>query len=86
MKLVKKTEQYSIYKRGDDRYAVKDANKKPVNGDEKVSILLAEDLVKVTRPAKPVVEEVPAVEASAAAESPDAAETPVADVSEEEHK
>jgi len=86
MKLVKKTEQYSIYKRGDDRYAVKDANKKPVNGDEKVSILLAEDLVKVTRPAKPAVEEVPSVEASAAAESPDAAETPVADASEEEHK
>ncbi len=50
------------------------------------SILLAEDLVKVTRPAKPAVEEAPAVEASAAAESPDAAETPVADAAEEEHK
>jgi hypothetical protein len=72
MKLVKKTEQYSIYKRGDDRYAVKDANKKPVNGEQKASILSTEELVKVTRPAKP------AVEASAAAESSDAAE--------EEHK
>ena len=71
MKLVKKTEQYSIYKRGDDRYAVKDVNKKPVNGEEKARILVAEDLVKVTRPAKP------AVEASAAAESPDTAEPPV---------
>jgi len=86
MKLVKKTEQYSIYKRGDDRYAVKDANKKPVNGEEKARILVAEDLVKVIRPAQPAVEEAPALEASAAAESPDAAETPVADAAEEENK
>ena len=84
MKLVKKTEQYSIYKRGDDRYAVKDANKKSVNGEEKARILLAEDLVKVTRPAKPAVEEAPAVEACAAAESPDTAENPVVDATEEE--
>jgi hypothetical protein len=86
MKLVKKTEQYSIYKRGDDRYAVKDANKKPVNGEEKARILVTEDLVKVTRPAKPALEEAPAVEASAAAESPDAAETPAADAAEDEDK
>ena len=74
MKLVKKTEQYSIYQRGDDRYAVKNAHKKPVNGEEKVRILVAEDLVKVTRPAKPAVEEAPAVEAAAEPASPDAAE------------
>jgi hypothetical protein len=53
MKLVKKTADYSIYKRSDDRYAVKDANKKPVNGDEKVKIMLAEDLIKVAAPAEP---------------------------------
>ncbi len=76
MKLVKKTEQYSIYQRGDERYAVKDANKKPVNGEEKARILVAEDLVKVVLPAKPAVEEAPAVEAAAAAESPDAATAP----------
>ena len=65
MKLVKKTAEYSIYKRGDERYAVKDANKKAVNGEEKARILLAEDLIKVTLPAKPVVEEEAAVEAPA---------------------
>ena len=86
MKLVKKTEQYSIYKRGDERYAVKDVNKKPVNGEEKARILVAEDLVKVTRREKPAVEEAPAVDASALAEAPDAAETPVAGAAEEEHK
>jgi hypothetical protein len=63
MKLVKKTAQYSIYKRGDERYAVKDANKKAVNGEEKARILLAEDLIKVTLPAKPVVEEAALAEA-----------------------
>lgn len=70
MKLVKKTAEYSIYRRGDERYAVIDANKKAVNGDEKVRILLAEELVKVTAPAKPVVEETAAEEPVAEAESP----------------
>ena len=71
MKLVKKTAEYTIYQRGDDRYAVKDANKNAVNGDEKVKILLAEELIKVTLPAEPVEEEAAeeeAPEAEAAAE------------------
>ena len=72
MKLVKKTAEYSIYKRSDDRYAVKDADKKPVNGDEKVKILVAEDLIKVTLPAEPVEEEV-AEEEHVAAEAEEAA-------------
>ena len=50
MKLIKKTDEYKIYMRGDDRYAVQDANGKPVNGEEKVRILVAEDLIKVTLP------------------------------------
>lgn len=68
MKLVKKTDKYSIYQRGDKRYAVEDARKQPVNGDEKVRILVAEQLVKVTAPAQkaePVAEEAAAVEAAA---------------------
>ena len=36
MKLVKKTAEYSIFQRGDERYAVQDANKNAVNGDDKV--------------------------------------------------
>jgi len=72
MKLVKKTADYSIYLRGDQRYAVKDSTKKPVNGDEKVRILVAEDLVKVTLPAKPVVEA--AAEEEATAEAPPSGE------------
>ena len=70
MKLVKKTDEYSIYLRGDKRYAVEDARKKPVNGDEKVRILVAEELLKVAAPAKkeePVAEEAVAEEAPAEA-------------------
>jgi CO dehydrogenase/acetyl-CoA synthase beta subunit len=68
MKLVKKTDEYSIYLRGDKRYAVEDARKKPVNGEEKVRILVAEELLKVAAPAKkeePVAEEAAAEEAPA---------------------
>ena len=53
MKLIKKTGDYSIYARGDSRYAVKNSDKQPVNGDEKVKILLAEGLIKVTEPSAP---------------------------------
>ncbi len=95
MKLVKKTDEYSIYKRSDDRYAVKDANKKPVNGDEKVRILVAEQLVKVTVPAaleEPEAEEAPAEEAAveevaeveAAAEEAPAEETAEVEAAAEE--
>jgi hypothetical protein len=65
MKLVKKTAEYSIYQRGDERYAVKDANKNPVNGDEKARILAAEELIKETVSAKPAAEEAPQTEAVA---------------------
>lgn len=64
MKTVKKTAEYTIFKRKDDRYAVKNADKKSVNGEEKVAILQAEGLLKKPEP-KPV-EEAPAEEAPAA--------------------
>lgn len=76
LKLIKKTETHRIYQRGDDRYAVKDADRKPVNGDEKVAVLAAEGLIKVPAP-KPVeepVEETAEETAEAAAEGEAAAE------------
>ncbi len=93
MKLVKKTDEYSIYLRGDERYAVEDARKKPVNGDDKVRILVAEGLLKVAAPAKveePVTEEAPAEESAeaeateAAAEESAAEETPAEEPAAEE--
>ena len=50
MKLIRKVGEYKIFMRGDDRYAIQDANGKPVNGEEKVRILVKEDLIKVTVP------------------------------------
>ena len=77
MKLVKKTDEYSIYQRGDGRYAVQDANKNAVNGDEKARILLAEELIKVTLPAPAAPEE------AAEADAPEAEATEEAAAEEE---
>ena len=63
MKLVKKTAEYKIFVRGDERFAVQDSSGKPVNGEEKVRILVDEELIKVTVPAPK--EEAPAEEAPA---------------------
>ena len=78
MKLIKKTADYKIFMRGDERYAVQDASGKPINGEEKVNILVAEDFIKVTVPSP--TEESPAeaedagshegVEAAEAEEAP----------------
>ena len=81
MKLIKKTAEYKIFMRGDDRYAVQDASGKPVNGEEKVRILVEEDLIKVTLPSpkEEVVESEDTADggdetAEVAAEADDAAE------------
>lgn len=83
MKLVKKTDDYTIFARGDNRYALQDANKQPINGDDKIRILLEEDLIKAAAPAEPV-EEAPAEEEAAAEEAPAADEAEEAPAAEEE--
>ena len=64
MKLVKKTAEYTILKRNDGRYAVKDSNKNAVNGEEKARILAEEGLITAAVAAAPA-EEAPAEEAPA---------------------
>ena len=76
MKIVKKTADYTIYQRGDERYAVQDSSQAAINGDDKVRILVEEGLIKAAVPAEPVeevAEEEPAAE-EAAAEEPAAEE------------
>ncbi|MCX2975971.1 hypothetical protein [Candidatus Marimicrobium litorale] len=76
MKLIKNTDEYTIYQRRDGRYAVKNADRGAVNGDEKVRILLEEELIKAAAPAEPaaeVVEDAPAEDASADAAAEDEA-------------
>jgi hypothetical protein len=82
MKLVRKTADYKIFLRGDNRYAVQNAAGKPVNGEEKVNILIAEELVTVAAPPAPepeVVETEEEVVAEEAAEEEVAAEEPAAE-------
>jgi hypothetical protein len=82
MKLVRKTADYKIFLRGDNRYAVQNAAGKPVNGEEKVNILIAEELVTVAAPPAPepeVVETEEEVVAEEAAEEEVAAEAPAAE-------
>jgi hypothetical protein len=69
MKLVKSTAEYNIYQK---RNGVKGAKNKWINGEAKVAILLAEDLVKA-----------PATKAPEPEEEAPAEEAPAADASEE---
>ena len=74
MTLIKKTAEYKIFKRGDGRFAVQNAQGKAVNGEEKVRALVAEDLIKVTLPStKAVAEEAPEAAVEEVAEAPDEA-------------
>ena len=58
MKLVKKTAEYSVFQRRDNRYAVRSDSAQWINGDAKVEILYKEELLKKPEPkAEPVVEE-----------------------------
>lgn len=77
MEKVKATKEYTIFKKRNNRYAVKDTNGKWVKADEKIKILLSEKLIKAPAPKK-VVEEAPAetaTEETATEEAP-AEETP----------
>ena len=84
MKLVKKTAEYGIYQRGDNRYAVQDAKKMPVNAEEKVRILVAEGLLKVAVPAKPAEPAEEAAAGEAAAEEPSEVEAAAEEAAAEE--
>ena len=87
MKLVRKTAEYKVFLRGDNRYAVQNANGKPVNGEQKVNILVAEELIKVTAPteAAPDIEEtVEAVAEEAVEEAAAEEEAPAEEPAEEE--
>ena len=76
-KAVVTNDEYTIYQRRDGRYAVEGADKKPINGDEKATILRANELISVTPPAAPEEEAAPEAEeeAEAAETEPEAAAT-----------
>ena len=88
MKVIKQTEEYTIYQKRSGRYAVKGAGKM-INGEEKAKILLAEDLIKLSVAAEPepveeVVEEAAAEEATEEAAAEEEAPAEEAEGEEEE--
>lgn len=62
MKLVKKTDAYSVYQKRSGRYGVKNTQGKWVNAQDKVEILSKEKLI--TLPKSKPKEEAPAEEAA----------------------
>ena len=81
MKLVTRTDDYTIYQRRDSRYAVLGPNKAPINGDEKVTILLKHELVKAPAVKQPEPEE---AEVTEEAEEATEAEAPAEEEAGEE--
>ena len=78
MKVIVKTDEYTIFQKRNERYAVRNAERDWVNGNEKVAILLEHKLIDVPEPKAPEPEEAEAAEeATAEADAPaeaDAAE------------
>jgi hypothetical protein len=81
MKVLKKTDDYTVYQKRSGRYAVVGADKKNINGEDKVKILVAEGIVKqaVAAPEPEVVEEATEEVTEAAAEEAPAEEAPAAE-------
>ena len=87
MKVLKQTDDYTVYQKRSGRYAVVGSDKKNINGEDKVKILVAEGIVKqaVAAPEPEVVEEVVEVaEEETVAEEAPAEEAPVEEVVAEE--
>jgi hypothetical protein len=61
VKVVAKTDEYTIYQRRDERFAVQNSERSWVNGDAKVAILVEHKLIDVAAP-KPAPEPEPAPE------------------------
>jgi hypothetical protein len=67
MKVVKQTAEYTVFKKRNNRYGVKGSNNQWINSDEKVTILLAEGLITVSKAAAPAEPEEAADESTEAA-------------------
>ena len=86
MKVVKKTEMFTIYVKSSGRFAVKDANKNWINAEEKVKILVENGFIKAfVPPVKKESEVEKEINEAPAAEAP-AEEAPAEEAPEEDTK
>jgi hypothetical protein len=67
VKVIKKTKEFTIYQKSSGRYGVRGVDKKWINAEEKVKILLGEGLIK---PSSPRESEVPIDASSTPEETP----------------
>lgn len=66
MQVVTRTDEYTIFKKRNQRYAVRNKDREWVRGDDKVAVLLAHNLIEAPVPKSPDQPEEPeAVEAAA---------------------
>jgi len=88
MKVIASTDEYTIYQRKDARYAVRGADKKPINAEAKVAILLQHELIAAPAQAAPEpveedsTDEVAAEEQTADAETEEASDDSAEDSAE----
>jgi hypothetical protein len=68
MEIVKETEEYQIIKKRSGRYGIRKTDRSWIGGDEKVTILVAEGLLKVAAPKEEAPAEEPPAEAAATSE------------------
>ncbi len=60
MQQLKKTDEYTVFQKKSGRYAVQAKNKQWLHGEDKVKVLVGEELVKVLTPKAPPAAEAPA--------------------------
>ena len=76
MEVVARTDEYTIYRKRNDRYAIRNRQRQWVRGDDKVAILLERGLIKAPPPKAPEPEAAPEAEAAAAEAAPAEGEPP----------
>lgn len=69
MQVVTRTDEYTIYKKRNQRYAVRNKDREWVRGDDKVAVLLAHNLIEAPTPKAPEQPEEPEAAAGEEAET-----------------
>ncbi|MEQ8857535.1 MAG: hypothetical protein RIC56_02700 [Pseudomonadales bacterium] len=88
MEVVARSDEYTIYRKRNQRYAIRNKQRQWVRGDDKVAILLNHKLIEAPKPKAPepaaVAEaEAPEAEAEGAKQAAAEADAPAADAEEE---
>ena len=84
MKVVVRTDEYTIYQKRSDRYAVRSSSREWINGEDKVRVLLEHKLIEAVQPGAARPEQAPAAENAAQADATQESAEEVAEEATEE--